>query len=299
VVLHGLQYFCHKLPSYLQHDRWEVIDRSGHRPLQLLGTLRELSRCDLVYTWGGRISMGKFLWAARGLRKKKVVMLWSGSDVLFAKRELAGGLQDSWIFDKIHWGVSPWVVEEVRSMGLPCEHVQTYFMETAGEAAPLPAEFSVLLYVADAKKADLYGWDLMVEVAQKLPHVSFQLCGLPEDQSLSGPANIKIHKWMPNLSSLMEKSAVYYRPARHDGLSFTVLEALAAGRHVLYSYPLTGCLQTTTVSSACAEISRLQEQHQSGELTLNRVGQSYVSQLYAPEIVRSELFRRWENIILS
>jgi len=243
--------------------------------------------------------MGKFLWAARLLRKKKLVMLWSGSDVLLAKEELAAGICEPWIAEKVHWAVSPWVTEEVRSLGLACEHVQTYMIQPVRDPKHLPQQFSVLLYVGDARRAELYGWDRMLEVARKLPHVAFNLCGLPAGQKLEGPSNITMYPWTPDLSRLIEQTTVYYRPVRHDGLSFTVLEALSMGRHVLYSYPLTGCIQTTSVEMACKELEKLEADHESGNLALNQAGMRYIADFYAPEIVRSDLFRRWEEIILS
>src|SRR5208282_4316964 len=87
VALHGLPYFTTKLASLLRGEEWDVRFRYQPNPAALAAYADDLRRCDLAYTWGGRISMGKFLWAARCLRKKKIVMLWSGSDVLHARRE--------------------------------------------------------------------------------------------------------------------------------------------------------------------------------------------------------------------
>jgi hypothetical protein len=298
-VTHGLGYFCNKLAAFLQSDRWVVLDRSGHRPRQLVDLVRDLARCDLAYTWGGRISMGRFLWAARVLGKKKIIMLWSGSDVLYAQQEFAAGIRAPWVAEIVHWAVSPWVAEEVRALGLPCEYVQASFVNIVLHPKPLPSKFSILVFVRDIKKTDLYGWDRILEVAQKLPHMEFNLCGLPEGQSLVGPSNMKVHNWMPDLTPLLEQTTVVYRPVRHDGLSFTVLEALSHGRHVLYSYPLPGCIQVTSTSMACEELEKLFACHESGELQLNELGRSYIAQEYAPEKVRSELLRRWEQVILS
>src|SRR5262249_5093956 len=280
----------------LKSERWEVLDRSGHGATELFRIVQDLSRCDLAYTWGGRISMGKFLWAARLLRKKRLVMLWSGSDVLLAQKELAAGIREPWIAEKVHWAVSPWVAQEVRDLGLPCEHVQTYMIQPVRDPKPLPRQFSVLLYVGDARRAELYGWDRMLEVARRFPDVAFHLCGLPAGQSLEGPANITMHRWMPDLTRLFVQTTVYFRPVRHDGLSFTVLEALSLGRDVLYSYPLTGCIQSTTVDSACQELEKLKARHESGNLSQNQTGMRHIADFYAPEIVRSNLFRRWEEI---
>jgi hypothetical protein len=129
--------------------------------------------------------------------------------------------------------------------------------------------------------------------------VTFTLCGLPAGQTLSGPSNIKMYHWMPDITPLLEQASVYYRPVRHDGLSFTVLEALALGRHVLYSYPLAGCIQVTTVEETCQELNKLKATHESGNLRLNQVGRQYIADSYGPEVVRAEVLRRWEQIILS
>jgi hypothetical protein len=295
-----LAYFCGKLARTIYGDGWEVLDRSGHSPLQLVDLVRDLAQCDLTYTWGGRATMGKFLWAARLLQKKKMVILWSGSDVLFAQKQLAGGLPVSWIADKVHWANAPWIAEEVRAMGLTCEYVpQVHFIKTVERPKPLPSKFSVLLFMANAERTALYGWDRMVEAASSLPQVEFNLCGLPQGQTLRGPQNIKVHNWTSDLTPLLEQSTVVYRPVRHDGLSFTVLEALSHGRHVVWTYPLTGCIQATSAADASVELARLLAAHESGTLTLNQVGRNYIATHHSFEVARSELLRRWEEIILS
>lgn len=299
VVVHGLGYFCGKLPALVQDERWLVMDRSGHSPPQLIDLASDLARCDLAYTWGGRITMGKFLWAARLLGTKKIIMLWSGSDVLYAQREFANGTIAPWIRQAVHWAVSPWIAEEVREMGLPCEHVQASFVNLPLEPKPLPKKFSVLLFVNDVSKADLYGWDRMLAVAEQLRHVQFHLCGLQPGQFLRVPPNIKIHHWIKDLTPLLEVTTVVYRPVRHDGLSFTVLEALSHGRYVLYSYPLTGCVQVSSTWEASEQLETLRSRHERGILALNKVGRDYVAREFAGEKVRAEMLRRWEQIILS
>jgi hypothetical protein len=282
-----------------QNDGWEVLDRSGHTPRQLAELVRDLARCDLAYTWGGRISMGKFLWAARALGKKKIVMLWSGSDVLYAQQELQAGIRFPIIGETVHWAVSPWVAEEVRGLGLPCEYVQASFVNVVARPKPLPKKFSVLVFVRSVSKADLYGWDRILEVAERLPHIEFHLCGLPDGEALATPSNMTVHKWMHDLTPLLEETTVVYRPVRHDGLSFTVLEALSHGRHVLYSYPHEGCIQVTSTAMAVNELERLRACDEEGTLPLNELGRNCIAREYAPEKVRRELLRRWEQIILS
>lgn len=110
---------------------------------------------------------------------------------------------------------------------------------------------------------------------------------------------MKVYNWMEDFTPVLEDSTVIYRPVRHDGLSFTVLEALSHGRHVLYSYPLPGCVQITSPSMACSELQKLLACHEAGTLPLNELGRKFIAREYAPEKVRSELLRRWEQIIFS
>jgi|SRR5208337_4442834 len=299
VVVHGLPHFCQKLSALLRGSQWKIHYQSKHDPLGLAVLARNLHRCDLAYTWGGRISMGKFLSAARCLGKKKVVMLWSGSDVLYAKQELAWGKKSSWAAERIHWAVSPWLAEEVRSMGLRCEYVQASFVDPVQDPLPLPGKFSVLVYVPSKDKSQLYGWDQVLEVACSLPSVTFTVVGLQRGEDLSAPQNVKVHGWIGNLTPFLERTTVLWRPVQHDGLSFMVLEALAQGRHVLYSHPLPGCIHVQGATQARAELQRLLALHEFRALQLNSDGMQAIACDYAPAKVQSELLRRWEEIILS
>lgn len=298
VVVHGLPHFCQKLSGLLQCEGWEVRYHSQQTAAGLLALANDLRRCDLAYTWGGRISMGKFLWAARCLGKEKLVMLWSGSDIFFAQEEFSAGKKEPWIADKIHWAVSPWLAEEVRSLGLRCEWVQASFVEPVAEVLPLPEKFSVLAYVPDREKSKLYGWDQIVEAARALVSVEFNVVGLREAETLQAPPNVKMHGWARDLRPYLQRSTVLWRPVEHDGLSFMVLEALAQGRHVLYSYRLPGCIEVKTAEAAKRELRRLAALHDSKTLMVNESGIRSIAESFTPQKVRTDLLRRWEEIIV-
>ena len=123
VVVHGLTNFCKRLPPLLRSADWEIQFHDVDTASSLAALANELRRSDLVYTWGGRITLGKFLWAARALRKSKLIMFWCGSDVLFAQEQFAQGKLEPWVADKVHWAGAPWLAEEVRAMGLRCDVV--------------------------------------------------------------------------------------------------------------------------------------------------------------------------------
>jgi hypothetical protein len=299
VVVHGLPHFCQKLSGLLQCEGWDVRYHSSRTAAGLVALANDLRRCDLAYSWGGRISMGKFLWATRCLGRTKLVMLWSGSDIFFAQEELSAGRMEPWIARKIHWAVSPWLAAEVQSLGLRCEYVQASFVEPAAVIAPLPETFSVVAYMPGKEKAKLYGWDQIVEVAQALRSVQFNVVGLRHGESLEAPPNVRVHGWASDLKPYLQNATVLWRPVQHDGLSFMVLEALAQGRHVLYSYPFAGCIAATTAATAQRELQRLVALHDAKTLKVNEPGMRSVADNFSPQKVRADLLRRWEEIILT
>jgi hypothetical protein len=297
VVAHGLTYFCRKLPDLLNSHNLQVFDRSQHDLVSLWNLFRDLRRCDLAFSWGGRLDMGPFLQAVRSLRVPKVVIFWCGSDIL-RSNELAKDLRpDPWILKQIHWAASPSLAEEVRALGVHCEYVQASFVPQIAKPAPLPREFSVLVFLPTPRLADLYGWDLISAAARALPHVTFNLVGLREG-ILDAPPNVHVHRWIDDLSSLYRDSSVLWRPVRHDaGIAFMVLEALSHGRHVLYTYPIQGARRVSGLVDSIQAIQELFDAHHAGGLSLNQVGIDSVAQTYSREVVREELQRRWSGII--
>ena len=298
-MIHGLPHFCQKLANLLDGNAWNVRYHSHASALDLLSLVNDLRNCDLAYTWGGRIDLGKFLWGARLTHVNKLVMLWSGSDALWAQKDAAAGKLHPWVLAKTHWAVSPWIAEEVRSVGLNCEYVQASFVQRVGEPAALPEKFSVLAYVPSAEKRELYGWERILSVAKALPSVEFKIVGLQNKETLEVPGNVRLQGWTNDMASLFRQSTVLWRPVQHDGLSFMVLEALAQGRHVLYSYPLRGCIHVKNAQAAIKELERLINMHDSRMLGLNSAGLEAVDQEFSAERVRESLLMRWEKIILS
>src|SRR5262245_36101480 len=108
VLVHGLTHFCSMLPELLENDQWEIRDRSSNTPWQLANLFRDFWQCDLVFTWAGRIDMGRFLRGAWLSGAEKLVIFWCGSDVLRAQRMRAAGARiDPWIAERVHWAASP------------------------------------------------------------------------------------------------------------------------------------------------------------------------------------------------
>jgi hypothetical protein len=298
VLVHGLYHCGRMFSNWMRSNDWDFryYPDAGLRNLSAMA--RDLAACDLVYQIGGRRQAGRFLHAARLLRKKKIVMHWIGSDTLEEQRKPPRSKAARWILQEIHhWAVSEWMLKEVQALGVPCELVPIPPSFVPDQPSPLPSKFSVLVYMPDVRRADLYGLDRILEVARELPHIPFELVGLVYGSIQDPPPNLNIHGRIPNLFEFHERASVIWRPVRHDGLSSMVLEALGHGRHVLWSYPFPGCVQVSSAAEAREEIFRLYNLHQEKQLQVNWAGPQAITQGgYRPQHLKEDILRRLQYI---
>lgn|SRR5208337_3752965 len=301
VLVHGLIYFGQMFAELMTGDGWEFRYYPDAGIRNLTSMARELSACDMAYQIGGRVTLGKFLRAAQALHKKRIVMHWVGSDTVDEKKEVAEGKADPWVYHQIcHWAESGWMVHEVQLLGLSCELVPLPSSRVPDRPSPLPREFSVLVYMPDSRRRHLYGLDRILQVAREMPHIPFELVGLLHGPIPDPPPNLRIYGRISDLVDFYRNASVVWRPVRHDGLSFMVLEALGHGRHVLWSYAFPGCVQVTSASEARHEIARLHALHQQGRLRINFGGVQAISNGgYLPQRLRADILARLDRFLES
>lgn len=282
-------------------DGWEFVYYPDSGVANLVAMGIALRRCDLVYQIGGRVTVGKFLSAARLLRKDRIVMHWVGSDTLEAQSTVSSGTCEPWVLNSIHhWADSTWILKEVSELGVGCEYVPLPSPRVPNSPLPLPEEFRVLVYVPSVECCQLYGLDKILEAARILPDVRFDLVGLRDGPLESPPENIRFHERVPDLTEYYKQSTVVWRPTRHDGLSWMVCEALGHGRHVLWSYPFPGCTLVQTTSEAIAKIQNLQQLHRAQKLNLNCEGVAFISAGdFLPAHFKRNILCHLEKIMVS
>jgi len=299
VLVHGLRYFAPMFAELMNGDGWEFryFPDSGFRNLASIAG--ELRSCDIAYQIGGRVTIGKFLRVAKLMKKETIVMHWAGSDALDDQRLAAAGQANPWVLQKIHhWAVSDWMAREVQAFGTRCEMVPLPSAHVPQSPSPLPAEFSVLVYMPDTSRGLLYGLDQILQVARELVHIRFDLVGLLHGSIAAPPPNLHIHGRIPNLRAFYERASVVWRPMRHDGLSCMVMEALGHGRHVLWSYPFPGCQQVNSATAASEEILRLHALHRRNRLSINHAGaRAMVQGGYMPAQLRHTIRERLEALL--
>lgn len=298
VLVHGLFYCGQMFADFMSGDGWEFRYFPDSGINNLISMAVYLKSCDLAYQIGGRITLGKFLRAAKLMDQDKIVMHWAGSDAVNYRPVSSEGKAHPWVMRvPHHWGVSEWMVREVAAFGVLCDLVPLPSGRIPDLPTLLPSRFSVLVYMPDVSRGDLYGLDRILKVARELPEVRFELVGLQHGSISNPPENLRIHGRISNLTEFYKNACVVWRPVRHDGLSHMVLEALGHGRHVLWTYAFPGCIRVKEATDAVEQISRLRDQHSRGRLQINWEGVETMANKYHPEQLKKEILLRLEQIV--
>lgn len=293
VVIGGLPYFGRMLAELLNGDGWECryLPSAGVRPWDWAATATALAGAGVVYLVGGQLER----WSRPDLLlrfgRSPVVMHWVGSDVTYALAVARRGkLSQRLLKGPVHWAEAPWTAAELASLGVAAAIVPLVPARLPESVPPLPPRFTVLSYLPDSRAA-FYGRDTVFALASALPQVRFLVAG-GTGRAQTAPPNVEFLGWLTQMAPVYAESTVLLRLPEHDGLSFMVLEALTAGRHVIWNHPFEGVFKAYGASEAQRRIEWLLMEHQRGALGVNETGIRLMRDRYAPERVRDALRSR-------
>jgi glycosyltransferase involved in cell wall biosynthesis len=253
-----------------------------------LHLLRRVVGSDVIIYFSGRPNLHR-LTALLSRIGVPVVVYWTGTDVLFRW----GAPTEDVIERPWHWCGAPWLREELAERGIGSSFIVLFPPAIPAAIPALPDRFSVLAYVPEHRR-DFYGLDFIVQLAQRLPDVEFQIV---HSSSLDGlPPNVHCLGWVEDMDALISRTTAYVRPITHDGLSYMVTEALAYGRHVLWTYHFAGVTTVDTVEAAEAWLRDLHLRHREGTLGPNEVGRKAVEAMFDSALVGSRALQAIESV---
>ena len=275
----GIPLFCRKSRAALaaadpgsRFVHW-VFDKAHFLPF-----LAALLAADLAYLIGGdnlcrpRNAFFFRLFLSLG---RRVVVHWVGSDVSLIPRPLPRFFRRRGL---VHLCEAGWIQEELANAGLDAKIVPLLGIDTPEEIPAWPEKFSVLAYVPEGR-GELYGLQKIVNLARSFPGMSFRIMGLK--QAPDFPENLRAIGWTSSVPGEMRGCVCYLRLNSHDGLSVSVLEALASGRYVAYSMPLEGCYHADNDAELRGYLARLEASFNKGGLAPNEAGWRFVRQTYS------------------
>ena len=221
---------------------------------------------DIFYRiWGWRLTRDRseinrtFVQVMRG---KKVVFHWIGTDVLRAMRtarqqerlispkSLIKRMASSFVKRKFtHWAIASWLQGELSTIGIRSSVVPIVSPLVEAKPLPMPEQFTVLSYLPDFRPT-FYGADIVYQLAELNPDVRFII--VAAQKSLKNLPNVEVRSWVDRqtMDSIHKESSCLVRLTEHDGLASTVLESLARGRYVIWSYDFPYVFKARTLAQA-------------------------------------------------
>lgn len=243
------------------------------------------------YLWG---SSHPLIYIIPKLLRKKVIIHWIGTDVLHVT-SMKEGIFDTLLRKIAYKMVDLHLVEfeplasELRPLGIEAKVIPLMpDMPLLQEDITWPSKDAVLVYLPE-RRPEFYGSSIVFRLAEELPEIKFLIVAHAGEGAPQLP-NVKYLGWVNDMEGVWEQVKVYLRLTKHDGLSHTVIEALARGKHVIRSREFPYCRQARTFKEAKDALKDILRQNQP-----NIEGMHYVRSQFEP----SKIAQEYRNIYLK
>ncbi len=295
VAISGLDLFCADVSRYAKAftTDWEPRLLRTDSRLDVLTSILQLAFCDVWYTIGSPITDRWLHMAARLLRKPRVIH-WVGSDIaaLCDHPEILQAVQSP---NTIHLAEVDWTASQLREFGIEPQVAALPPRHCNSVSRPLPARFTVMLYVPRTRAA-FYGQRALEHLMMRLSNepIRYVVVGGGE---ISAPPGVEVENlgWRDNLDDVYERISVLIRYTPRDGLSLMVLEALSFGRHVLWTQNFPFTRRIHSYEDMEREVRDLLRAHERGELTPQTHAAQTVQRQYAPRTCTLAIARIWSE----
>ena len=276
ILILGLPYFGELLARDLRSLGWDAgfLPHPGRSAIGWARVAKAALHADILYLIGSRIDRKAPQDRLLGLRRGPTVIHWVGTDVQIAVEEHRRGNVSERVAERpTHWCDAPWLVDELRTIGVVSEYVSLPIPIETAPPPPLPAEFCVLLYYpVDAFDREVFDAETILRLPEAFPGVQFILIPSPAESLPPLPSNVDAPGWIDGMDAVYREVTVVVRLTSHDGQSFMVAEALSRARHVIWTHTMPGCIQAEGFEQVERALRQLLNQHEAGDLKSNEAG---------------------------
>ena len=233
-IFFGYEYFCKKLVNQLtEYDKEnKYIFVSTNTFFNKLLAVYEILISNNIFIIGGSIYGSKIIDLAL-LFNKKIFIEWVGTDILIASENY----NKDYIKKCIHLCEVGWTQEELKQIGINAKicDIVTISSDECNNHKICDDGITVFSYIAQNRE-DFYGIELILKLAELYPNVKFRIAGTT-GVNCKQLNNVKYLGWINNMNVEYDNCDIFMRLVQHDGLAFSVIEALSRGKWVIYSYP--------------------------------------------------------------
>lgn len=267
----------------------EVRYARNRSRFEVMQSLFALARSDVWYSVGSVASSRWLIGCARLFHKQRV-MHWIGSDILRAEKEPSVLRQ----FDTTvrHLASAPWNRDELAALGIEAKVAPIPPLHRVGDVTPLPAQFTALAYIPTVRPG-FYGIEVCEELGRIFgERVAWIVVGGARP-AFPPAVRVEYIPWSASMAEIYARSTVLVRCTEHDGLSLSVIEALTAGRYVLWSYPFPSCRPARDVVQARTSLEALLALHERGQLPINEEGARFVRERFTQDKLFEAIRTAW------
>ncbi|WP_148231232.1 glycosyltransferase family 4 protein [Desulfobacca acetoxidans] len=299
IIIKGTPHFVSTISealkiNYPEHEY--IVIYSGEtikeRIRMLFKYIYNIINADIIYIiWGKCYNRPDIKLAL--LLKKRVYMHWIGSDVITAKYNFNKNYYRNYNINNIyHLCETPWIQRELREIGIIADIVNLFSYDRINNIDnTLPDRFSILSYAAKGKEL-FYGLDKLIRLAKDFPEIEIRITNISDyDDDL--PDNIKLLGRVPDIIQQYQDCVLYLRLIEHDGLSFSVLEALAHGRYVGYTYKFNNTIYIDSYITLRNVVNNLFLNFKNNTLAINQEGIDFIKLRFSSKVVSKHLIDRF------
>ncbi len=288
VVIVGLPFFAKRLTESLgrfdTQNKYLFLD-TYTKKIDKLKALFKIPKASIVLSINGSLSTsGLFDLAIK--KNVPLVMMWVGSDVQQAKMDIQNATARlDYLQYAHHFCEVDWIQDELAAIGISAR-LQNFaaFKKQFTLKSFDKLKLSVFSYINDRDPL-FYGMNELITLAKHFPQINFEVVGTKAESFTPLPHNIHTHGWVQHLNEYYDKCQVSIRFPDHDGLATVVLESLARGKQVLYKYPFPHCKHVPSLDKLIEELSILEKQFESNELTENTVGMQFIADQFNEQAI--------------
>lgn len=294
VLIGGLPYFAKKLVKNLSDfdkDNSYLYLEPCISFYSKIRTVFKFIPADIIYFIWGTIEANKLTDLALFM-KKKVVMHWVGTDVTNAVTYYKNhSIKKRYIENITHFCEVSWIQDELKQIGIYAKIVQiATFDSKVSELKKLPTDFSILSYVGEGRE-EFYGINKLIQLAIDFPGIEIKITGIAHYKKPL-PENIKLLGWVKNMFEQYNNCVLYLRLPEHDGLAFSVLEALASGRYVGYSCNFENTIFINTYTRLKEVVRNFYDEFNNGLLGINFSGVEFIKGHFNRDTVLEALIKK-------
>lgn len=282
IAIIGSPYHGEKISQVLEQSNLNCkIEKLSKNPIKYIRTILSSDVFFLVFAHTSYKFIIFFLIPA-WLLKKRLYIEWIGSDVLDLMQSKRRNLKGK-LFNRLAVNLCEcqWICDELKDCGVtakvgPYISFSTLFKKqiTLKKESPSTAinkNFICTTYAGQGRES-LYSIPEIIEVVKDMQYVELHILG-HNGENQPRFKNVFFHGWVSQdeVLKIYNKTDLFIRFTKHDGLSYSVLEAMSLGLNVAYSYNLPETFLLKSKDSLKEIIEKLNmKKNETGDISNNK-----------------------------